>query len=70
MKCKCAQIAYRNNLDGSRDFMTIGKSSCKICRGSGWVCFCLRCAGSGISKNERCIECDGHGKKRQEGTDR
>ena len=66
-KCTCAQTAYRNNLDGSRDYKTVGKSSCKVCRGSGWVKVCEQCNGAGVFNSERCLPCDGNGKVRVEG---
>jgi len=76
-QCVCAQTAYRNNLDGTRDYKVVGKSKCQICRGSGWVAKCNQCDGSGIFKlnmadlpvpySDRCQKCDGNGKVRVEG---
>jgi DnaJ-class molecular chaperone len=66
MKCVCAQLAYRNNFDGSRDYKVIGKPRCPICRGSGWVRVCRICIGAGIHNSQRCVQCDGNGKVRQE----
>ena len=66
-KCVCSATAYRNNLDGSRDFKTIGNPHCKICRGSGWVKTCARCEGAGVFKSKVCYTCDGNGKVRVEG---
>lgn len=66
-KCVCAQTAYRNNLDGSRDFKVVGKPSCQICRGSGWVEACEECEGCGIFNSKVCYGCGGCGKVRVEG---
>jgi hypothetical protein len=65
-QCSCARQAYRNNLNGSRDYKIVGLSSCRICRGSGWVKTCEQCSGAGIFKNDRCEKCNGYGKLRVE----
>ena len=66
-KCACARIAYRNNNDGTRDYKTIGKSSCRICRGSGWVAVCSECENAGMVNGKICVKCGGSGRVRREG---
>lgn len=66
-KCVCAQTGYRNNLDGTRDYKVVGKSSCLVCRGSGWVKVCVDCEGAGMFNNKPCYTCHGNGKVRVEG---
>jgi DnaJ-class molecular chaperone len=66
-RCTCSYLAYRNNNDGKRDYKVAGKSSCRICRGSGWVKVCVACNGAGILNNERHFTCGGNGKVRVEG---
>lgn len=39
-----------------------GKSSCPICRGTGWVTVCDRCDGCGMKENKICMRCAGRGK--------
>jgi DnaJ-class molecular chaperone len=69
MKCVCASLGYRNNNDGSRDYKVIGRGSCRVCRGSGWVRKCEDCEGTGIFNSKPCYYCGGNGKRRQEGPD-
>jgi RecJ-like exonuclease len=66
-RCACAQMAYRNNTDGTRDYKVVGKTSCKVCRGSGWVAVCSKCENAGIVCGEICSTCCGRGRVRKEG---
>lgn len=63
-KCDCAGLAYRNNLDTTRDYKIIGKSGCKICRGSGFITTCSICEGAGVFASKVCVNCTGRGKVR------
>lgn len=65
-RCVCSQLAYRNNNDGKRDYKIIGKSTCRICRGSGYVKRCDKCNGAGIFDSKVCPPCYGNGKVRCE----
>ena len=63
-KCTCNFVAYRNNFDGTRDYKLVGKPSCRVCRGSGWVETCPECDGTGMLNSLPCEKCGGHGKVR------
>lgn len=69
-RCKCARVVYRNNLDGSRDYMIQGEARCPICYGSGFCGECSVCAGAGIFNSLACIGCRGFGKVRMENSGR
>lgn len=61
--CTCADLRFRNNGDGSRDFKVIGKTKCQICRGRGKVTQCGKCEGAGLVLGNRCPDCNGSGRR-------
>ena len=61
-RCRCYQLMYRNNRDGTRDYKVKGKSSCSLCQGYGYTVTCDACDGAGIKNNARCPKCCGNGK--------
>ena len=64
--CKCAEMYYRNNHDGTRDYTIKGVSSCPMCHGSGYVAQCVDCSGAGVVRNARCAACGGCGVRSKE----
>ncbi len=64
-ECSCAQTYYRNNHDGTQDFIKKGQSRCLKCHGSGYVSMCVECGGAGVAKNARCAACGGCGFRSQ-----
>lgn len=60
-KCSCAHDWYRNNTDGTRDFIVKGNSRCPKCHGSGYVSICEDCSGAGVVNSAKCAACGGCG---------
>jgi hypothetical protein len=60
--CECSAVMYRNNHDGSRDYMRKGKSNCLKCRGLGHCRQCAACGGAGMLPGSTvCKRCLGSG---------
>jgi hypothetical protein len=61
--CKCAEVGYRNNADGTTDKKLLAKSTCPICHGTALVVPCRICSATGmIPGSEICSECSGSGR--------
>ena len=60
--CECADVRYRNNYDGSRDYKLQGKFGCRKCGGAGARRVCGPCDGTGMLRNSTvCTQCGGSG---------
>lgn len=61
--CDCADVVYRNNYDGSRDYKLKGNPNCPKCRGVGAHQKCSSCQGCGMMPGSRiCSACHGSGR--------
>lgn len=60
--CECADVRYRNNFDGTRDYKLQGKFGCRRCGGAGARRACGPCNGTGMLPGSTvCTQCGGSG---------